>query len=141
MATYQADRAQAEIQPRELHAGAVPFVASFTVSTALAENDVIEMVKVPAGATVVDLWLSAEDLDTGATPSITLDVGDGDDTDRYLAGSTIGQAGGFARMDTQTGAGHSYAAEDTIDVLVSAAVATGATDVTVKLGGFYTMDA
>ena len=102
---------------------------TFTVNTALALNDVIEMLPVKAGERILEIHLFADDLDTGGSPAIVLDVGDGDDTDRFIDGSTVGQAGGSESAISK----HVYAADDTIDVLVQAAPATGATGVTITL--------
>ena len=125
--------------------GGVVYVreAVYTLTAALAENDIIEMIPVAAGERVVDLQIVSEDLDTHGTPTITFDVGDGDDVDRYIDGTTIGQTGGFARLgdglatDAEAIAVNKlYTAADTIDVKVSAAVATGATTGTIRLRAF-----
>ena len=117
--------------------------AVYTLTAALVEADVIQMIPVAAGERVVDLILVSEDLDTNGAPTITLDVGDGDDPDRYIDGATIGQTGGFSRMgeglatDAEAIAVNKlYTAADTIDVTVSAAVATGATTGTIRLRAF-----
>ena len=66
--------------------------AKLNVTAACNTNDVYEMVQVFAGETVHDIKITSSDLDTGT--ELVLDVGDGTDTDRYIDGSTIGQAGG-----------------------------------------------
>jgi hypothetical protein len=117
--------------------------STYTLAAALALNDVIQMVKVPAGATILEAILSTTDLDTGGSPAIVLDLGDGSDTDRFIDGATIGQAGGVARLGsgiaTNTHANYNYAAEDTIDVLVQVGPATGATSGTIALALAYTL--
>lgn len=135
--TYTADRADSAVQPRT-HIGLNHVSEVFTVDTALALNDVIEMVWVPEGAIIHDLVLSCEDLDTG-TAAITLSLGDGDDADRYITDSDIGQAGGMARLENQGGHMHTYSAADTIDVTVSTGPDTGATDVDIRLSVFYSL--
>lgn len=107
--------------------------AEYDLAAALAQNDVIQMIKVPSGAIVIDVVLTADDLDTNVSPAIVLDVGDGADTDRFIDGSTIAQAGGIERQNVKTGFLYEYTADDTIDVLVQAAPATGATTGKVKL--------
>lgn len=97
--------------------------AKFTVDTALALNDVIEMVPVYKDETVLAVLVKSGDLDTGATPTISLDVGDGDDVDFYIDGSNIGQAGGQANGVIAK----KYTADDTIDIKCVTAPATGAT--------------
>ncbi len=117
--------------------------ATYTLTAALALNDVIQMVKVPAGATILDITLTSSDLDTNGSPTIVLDVGDGGDTDRFIDGSTIGQTGGITNGFLASGVnGHlyNYTSEDTIDVLVQAGPATGATSGSIKLSVLYTMN-
>ena len=138
MATYTSSKVASGVQPRsnieltEVH-------ATYTVSTALALNDVIQMVKIPANATIIGLTLSCGDLDTDGSPAIVLDVGDGSDTDRFIDGSTIGQAGGVERINAAAGHNYTYSAEDTIDVLVQVGPATGATAVDIDLTVLYTL--
>jgi len=71
--------------------------AKFTATTAIALNDVIQMVDVFAGETVHNVVIKTGDLDTGT--ALVLDVGDGSDADYYIDGSTIGQAGGTDTLD------------------------------------------
>lgn len=138
MTTYSNARVASGISPRSNQQGLTSVTATQTVSTALTTGDVIEMVKVPRGAKVLDVILTSEDLDTGTTATIVLDVGDGGDTDRWIDGATTGQAGGTTRMNVATGLDHSYTADDTIDVLVQAGPATGATGVKITLTVLYT---
>ena len=98
--------------------------AKFTATTAIAASDVIQMVDVFAGETVHNIVLKTGDLDTGT--ALVLDVGDGSDTDYYIDGSTIGQAGGTDTLDANT-APRTYTADDTIDVLAQVAPGGGGT--------------
>lgn len=113
--------------------------ATYTQSAAFVVNDVVQMVKVPMGATILEVILSTTDLDTDATPAIVLEVGDGGDVDRYIAGSTVGQAGGLVRLSAHGGHGYTYTADDTIDIKVSTAPDAGSTDGTLTLTVIYTM--
>lgn len=142
MATYQTGAA-------ELGHAFVPFpqgtvavrAQTFSVDTALALNDVIEMIPVYEGERVVDLILLSDDLDTNGTPTIDLHVGDGVDPDRYIAASDVGQAGGrapygegLASEAAEVAARrYVYTADDTIDITVSTGPATGATSVDITL--------
>ena len=117
--------------------------AIYEVAVALVIDDIIQMVKVPSGATVTELVLSVDDLDSGT--AILLDVGDGDDDDRYILGSTIGQAGGTVRLGSgvvsTSGANalnYTYTAEDTIDIHVDTAP-SGSGVGTVAIAVTYTM--
>ena len=108
--------------------------------TTLVINDVIQMVKVPIGAVVLDLILDCADIDASTT--ITLSVGDGDSTARYIAASTVGRAGGIVRLSVTGSTQTAYTVEDTIDILVAAAAtSTAVTTGIIKLTVFYTMDA
>ena len=115
-------------------------VCTYTLTAALAINDVIQSPPLPKGAVVYDVMLAVTDLDTNGTPTITLDVGYGGDVDYFIAASTVGQAGGVARASAVTAATPlSLTVNDTIDVLVKAGPATGATSGTVTLVVHYVM--
>lgn len=105
---------------------------TFEAKTALGLNDVIQMIPVFKGERVVDLEFFSEDLDTGTT--IVIDVGDGEDPDRYIDGTTVPRTGGHVRLGSgvaTSGAAafalgdYTYPADDTIDVLVAAAPTGG----------------
>lgn len=113
--------------------------ATYTTTAAIVINDVIQMVKVPKGATVLDLYLDTTDLDSNGAPAITMSVGDGNSTARYINATTIGRTGGFIGPNAATQAvPYTYTSEDTIDVTFPAAPATYAAG-TIKLVVFYTM--
>jgi hypothetical protein len=116
-------------------------VCTHTVTAALALNDVIQSPPLPKGAVVYDVVLAVTDLDTGGSPAITLDVGYGADPDYFIAASTAGQAGGIARAAAVTASVPLVlTTNDTIDVLVKAGPATGATSGKVTLVVHYVMD-
>jgi len=112
----------------------------FDLTAALVVNDTIDMCKLPAGMVIDDLIISTDDLDTGGTPAIVLDVGLYDDVGStssqtaFITGSTIGQASGVARLANS--AGRKLAAVDYdryIRVKVTTAPATGATSGKIKV--------
>lgn len=141
MATVKAPKAVSTV-PARVQVGETVVVSEFTVPATgdgTAAADIIEMVKVPKGATVTSVELSSSDVDTNATPLHSMSVGDGGDADRFILASTIGRAGGVARMDNYVGHGHKYTADDTIDITVVAAAATKAAG-THKLTVRYTLD-
>ncbi|WP_439684859.1 hypothetical protein MNJPNG_04960 [Cupriavidus oxalaticus] len=108
-------------------------VGVYTLAAALVINDVIQSPTVPKGATVLDVMVVTTDLDTNGAPTITLDVGYGTDPDYFVAASTIGQTGGVVRASAATAKPLTLTENDTIDVLVKAAPATGATSGTISI--------
>ena len=135
--------------PRAVTPGVYSVYGNWTSTTALVVNDVIQMCKVPLGARVLKIDLYVSDLDAGATPAITLDIGDGTDTAsayRFVQNSTIGQAGGSVTFPGGTGAapstgfGYQYTTNDTIDVKVSTAPQTAASTQTMKMVCMFSID-
>lgn len=138
MALYQSKQVKARVPaytPTEA-VDLVPVVGEFIVPTGLTLNDVIEFGTLPANTIPVDLIVAAEDLDTGATPTITLNAGilsgtaGKNDATRtcgaeFLAASNVGQAGGVTRA--AVGAGLLLAPSESdrgFGLKVSAAAAT-----------------
>ena len=112
--------------------------------TKAASGDIIQLVKIPAGATILDLRVMASVIDgAGATTaSLSWVIGDGNDTARYLAGYAVnGTANGVASNksvgDTvsntwsgiaiEKGLGYKYTSEDTIDAVLSGVPASAHT--------------
>ena len=88
----------------------IVIVGDYTTVAGLAVNDVIEMAILPAGYVPLSAKLVCEDIDSGATPTLTLDVGivsgtagvaDNSRTcgSEAVAASVVGQAGGVAVDD------------------------------------------
>lgn len=137
--TYQAAKAVlgAPVAASRIAGQPVTVYSDFTFPAAPVINDVVQMIKVPKGATMVSVALGSDDLDTNGSPLITLDVGDGGDVDRFIAASTIAQAGTIpVEGILKTGFGFAYTADDTIDITVKAAPATGVVGV-VRLAATY----
>lgn len=81
----------------------------YTTGAVLAANDIIEMGPLEANVQPVDVMLVTDDLDTSATPAMTLSVGilnaagtdiDAAATATWIAASTAAQTGGVARSTT-----------------------------------------
>ena len=100
--------------------------AKYSVAAAPNANDVYQMVDVFAGETVHDVKIKSSDLDGGS--GLVYGVGDGGDTDKYIAASTCGQGGTADEMDADV-APVTYSSDDTIDIICEVApgtdVATG----------------
>lgn len=140
--TYTADKVASTVMSRS-GTDITAVYSTYEASVALVLDDIIQMVKVPAGATVLDVRLTVDDCDSGS--GLVLDVGDGDDDDRYILGTTIGQGGGTVRLGSgitgataATNSLHTYSAEDTIDIHVDTAPAGGGTG-TLTLMVIYTL--
>ncbi|MHC1788308.1 hypothetical protein [Solidesulfovibrio sp.] len=81
--------------------------AAAAAPATLAANDVMRMVKLPAGCIITGGYLASTDLDTAASPTITMTVGLMDIADTtldantdLLAESTVGQGGTMAAFST-----------------------------------------
>lgn len=111
--------------------GSVAFTGSITTS------DSATILNLPAGAIVVGGFIDSDDLDTGGSPSITLNVGDAGDADRYFAASTVAQTGAAAQATVATGLGYTVEATNTaVTIAVAANAATSAAG-SVRVGLFY----
>jgi hypothetical protein len=93
---------------------------SGTITTADAAN----VCQLPVGAIVLHVTIESDDLDTNATPTITLNVGDAGLATRYFSGSTAAQAGTVAIANAITGL--FYQVTGTNDTMVRVAVAANA---------------
>lgn len=134
MATYKSSKVTNSFPARSNDGENIAF-ASVSVSSAAADGDVVQLFKVPGNATIVGGVLRCSDMDTNASPTVTVHVGDADDADRLFSASTVARAGGSDVNLALTGLGYKY----TADTLVYATInspATGATG-TVALTLFY----
>lgn len=152
--TYVAPKAGAGVQARDFKPGHTWITSTFNIATAVNAtdgggaggtafviNDVVQMLKIPAGARVTDMVLSTSDIDTNVSPLITISVGDGSVTNRYINASTVGQTGGTVRMGsgiTTNTMAFTYTVLDTIDLLIAAAPGTGTATGTLTLAVAYT---
>ena len=110
---------------------------TYSLTAAFVLNDVIEMLRVPAGARIVGVTLKTSDLDTST--GIVLDVGDAAQRDRLIDGATVGQTGGTtSSLVSSSGQFYKYTTETIITVLVQvAASGTAATTGTIELSVDY----
>lgn len=120
--------------PKYIENGLIARTAIYSFTAAQSAGDVIQMVPVPKGASIVDV-------ETAFTPGaggpvLTWLVGDGNTTNRYNASTSATVA---TQLRSTGGLGYSYSAEDTIDIVVGAvgsATAAGSIRLTVT----YAMD-
>ena len=127
MATRTASAAQASVMPRGLRVGNVAVTSTYSLQQgggSISIGDVIQMIKVPQGATVT--WINF-----GSTYSdCTWTLGDGVDDDRYKTIGTLTAAQGM-QVNTRVLPAYTYSTDDTIDVYVSLV------SISSLLGGFY----
>lgn len=140
MATYTASAAQPGVTPRGLRVGLVARTVIYSVNASQAAGDVIQMLKVPAGATPVYMLVQGVTI----SGSKIFKVGDGINTGRYMAGASISIAA-FTQNFLGNGVNYvpyTYSTDDTIDILlsvlsISASAATGGYNLSI----IYSMDA
>ena len=127
MATFTSDMVSGNQSFKPFPSGNVGVrKGKITISAAPNAADVYQMVDVFAGETVHDVKIKSSDLDGGS--GLVYGVGDGGDTDKYIAASTCGQGGTADEMDADV-APVDYTSDDTIDIICEVApgtdVATG----------------
>lgn len=91
-----------------------------TITTADSAN----LLALPVGAVVLSVTLESDDLDTGGSPTLTLNVGDAGSANRYFAASNIAQTGAVGQATATTGV--LYTVTGTNDTMVRIAVAANA---------------
>lgn len=141
MATVTATRA-ASTKPLKDGRGTHVVTSSYSITANPTAADILQMVPIPKGAKIVDVLLTSTDLDTNGTPTITMTVGDTQTTstaNRYITTSTIGQAGGVARLNNQVGSLFVFTTDGTIDITFGVASATFASG-TITLTVTYVTD-
>jgi len=130
----------AGVQPRA-PIGLCSVSGSYTMLAAFLDEDVVNLVKVPAGATVLELILDVPALTDQA--DVTWDLGDSDTTGRFISGGTAGRSSAGAIVRTTVVGSTQY--KYTVDTFIQFQIKTvpGATAVTngvIKLTAIYTMD-
>mgnify|MGYP000184425142 CR=1 FL=1 len=101
-------------------------VATITCTAAPATTDPLQFFYLPANSRVVGGWLSASDMDTNASPTIALNIGDSGSASRYFAASTVAQAGTAATALAVGGLGYLNTAKTLVTGVASNNAATGA---------------
>jgi hypothetical protein len=96
------------------------------VTTPIILGVTLLSVAIPKGVCIGGIDIDVSDLDSNATPLITLDVGDAVDQDRYVAASTIAQDGGLLEYRPVNTVWYRYSAASAVLVKVATAPATGA---------------
>ena len=144
MATYTGTRAISGVQPVSHHGGVVAVLSTFSLTAALAANDIINMLTIPRYAVVLDMILgTGVALDTNATSTIAYDVGDATTDNLYFDNLTQGNniPLPLTHMTKALAIGTQYTVDTNIKITLEASAATGATAGTIYLCAVYSMDA
>lgn len=150
MTTYKSDAATSGLMPDYSRAGVVLCrSAEYTITTAPICPDIIEMVPIPKGAQILDIFLENTCPNAWASCN-TIYVGDGNDRDRFFKWPFCGVKSwtNFAAASTLerrvvTGNNdilHTYSEDDTIDIYFGGTIVTGPTGSHVTMHVFYKMD-
>ena len=137
MATLTASAAQSTVPAKAIHRGTVERVVSYTCNPALSAGDVIQMLRVPAGATILSLrfWT---DLFGGGNATIT-GIGDGNSATRFMGSASTSNSLAASLFITPQAQGYSYSVEDTIDITIGTVTSASAVG-TLSIFVAYTMD-
>jgi hypothetical protein len=142
MATLTSAKVASGVQPKVNATGDITVTGYYSVTATLVAADVIQMVKIPAGATVIGGRLF------GSSGTALVTVGDGDSAARYISSTSIVSPGAavafYANIvgSAGTAAGvfpYTYSANDTIDITIGT-VATGTVVGAFSVSVTYTMD-
>ena len=128
------------IQPRA-GLGLCAVSGSYTMLAAFLDEDVVNLVKVPAGAKVLELILDVPPLTDQA--DVTWDLGDATVTGRFISGGTAGRSstGAIVRLTVVGSSQYAYTVDTFIQFQIKTVPgATAVTDGTIKLTVIYTMD-
>lgn len=110
--THARGRATAAFQPmgHAIGGNVICQTAHYSTTAAASANDVIQMIKVPKGAVIVDGWITMD-----SSGAFTFSVGDGSSVARFQASASVSGAA-TQQIFLKSKLGHEYTADDTIDV-------------------------
>ena len=100
------------VETLEIDTDTLTNTSTAATTTAVAQNDIVRMVRIDAGVTVLDVRIVYDALG-GST---TVDVGDGDNDDYYIAAQDPSSAG-TTRAAAATFFPKTYSSADTIDIV------------------------
>ena len=116
--------------------GRTPYLVENTIDMSVsgfqpAANDIVQAIDVPAETMVLNAGLEVLSV---SPSSVTLDLGDANDVDKYVDGHDSTATGFAANVINASNVGHIYGSADTIDIKV-----LGAQDTTGKVRVFAVM--
>ena len=113
--------------------------ASVTCTAAPTTSDTLNFFYLPAGARVLGGYLTASDMDTNGSPTLTLNIGDTGSANRFFAASNVAQAGTAALQQAASGLDYRVSARTLVTGAAQANAATGAAG-TVTLVLLYSVE-
>jgi len=117
------------------------YEAAAPVVTPILGGATLLAVPVPAGVTLGGFDLDVSDLDTGASPTLALDVGDAVAPARFVNADTTAQAGGLLEYRPANTAWYRYNAAASVLVTVQATPSVGAVGaIALTLYGYPSVD-
>ena len=116
--------------------GRTPYLVENTIDMSAsglqpAANDIVQAIDIPAETMVLNAGLEVLSV---SPSSVTLDLGDANDVDKYVDGHDSTATGYAANVINASNVGHVYGSADTIDIKV-----LGAQDTTGKVRVFAVM--
>jgi len=134
MPTFTTTKTASGVQPRgDIDISSI--TGEFTIPSGFATSDIVQMIKIPKGATVQEIILSSS---AGVGATANLSVGDTGNAARYVA-STAFTAATLARLGVHAGHGFVTTADGTIDV-TAVSIATPTAGTVIRLTAIYTMN-
>lgn len=135
MATLTATAAAATAAARNHAVGPVVRTVSFNpAGTILSAGDVIQMLKVPAGAVINDMTLAI----SSSVQSYTITgLGDGNSVNRFIASQSLVLV---QTVRLTQGLGYAYTADDTIDIVIGTVTSGTAANCDIRLTVNYSND-
>ncbi len=119
MATYLSNKMAAGVVTRA-GTGLQSVSGSYTVATALVNNDLVHLCKIPANGVIRDISVGSNGTQSGSDGVFT--VGDATDEDRYISvagGLSLRSGGGVSKLNVTTGLDHQYTDETIIYLKVT----------------------
>jgi hypothetical protein len=108
MATYTSAQVSSGTVPINERGASFFVYGVISLATALAANDIVQLLNVPNGYKVLNVTLDSDALDSGVSKALKGNLGDASVATRYLNGTTIVQAGGVAPNAVAASTGYVY---------------------------------
>lgn len=141
-----ASKVQPGVTTKFLPCGAMEIQSVFKLTAALATNDIIDFLPLPAGFNVSDMILSSDTaLDTNATSTLSYDIGDSNAAQRYVAAKAQSNNAALAPYHMDQSGGSQYqigtnTGDNMVQAKIHAGAATGATSGNLRLTVKGSMD-